>query len=149
MPEHSEFYKKMMEVYDRQIAKAEEPMQFSEIKFSEINESNSDDVKTPRKTTKEKKPRPVSKTQLLNQLKEKYPFHQSDYNKYRDRTPFQYHKLVSTKNLVIAEFVLKWEHVKKKRIHKNMAWKIFTQLQTNDEITNEFLTSLLDEFENQ
>lgn len=30
-----------------------------------------------------------------------------------------------------------------------MAWKIFTQLQTDDEITNEFLTSLLDEFENQ
>ena len=152
MTEHSEFYKKMMEAYDRQIREIEQPTKYSSAESTNDDDFESNDDSRPEKEKHEKPKRkknnkPISKAQKLRELKEKYPYHSSEYKRYEDRDPLQYHKLVSTKNLIIAEFVLKWEHLKKKRIHKNMAWKILTELQNTDEITDEFLNSLLEEFD--
>lgn len=65
-----------------------------------------------------------SKTAQLNALKEKYPVVPSPFDRYRDRTKFDYWKLVSIKNLKIAEFVLKWEHDHRQRISRKWAYEL-------------------------
>ncbi len=65
-----------------------------------------------------------SKTAQLNALKEKHPVAPSSFDRYRDRTKFDYWKLVSIKNLKIAEFVLKWEHNHRQRISKKWAYEL-------------------------
>lgn len=62
-----------------------------------------------------------SRTAQINVLKEKYPVIPSPFDRYRDRSKFDYWKLVSIKNLKIAEFVLKWEHEHRQRISKKWA----------------------------
>ena len=91
----------------------------------------------------------ISKTKLLDQLKEKYPHSDVPFNRFRDRDQMQYSKLVSTKDLKVAEFVLKWEHENKKRIHKNMAWELLTRIKEEKEISDEFLNDLLEKFQNK
>ena len=65
-----------------------------------------------------------SKTAQLNTLKEKHPVVPSPFDRYRDRTQFDYWKLVSIKNLKIAAFVLKWEHDHRQRISKKWAYEL-------------------------
>ncbi len=65
-----------------------------------------------------------SKTAQLNALKEKYPVVPSPFDRYRDRTKFDYWKLVSIKNLRVAEFVLKWEHDHRQRISRKWAYEL-------------------------
>jgi len=67
-----------------------------------------------------------TKTARLRRLKEKYPYTPTEFNPKTDRTLFQYNKLVSTKNLKVAEYVLKWEYQNKKRISKQMASQIIS-----------------------
>jgi len=88
----------------------------------------------------------ISKTKLLEQLKEKYPYFDVPFNRYRDRDPRQYSRLVSTKDLRVAEFVLKWEFEHKHRIHKNMAWELLTERKKNGEISDEFLKIIEEKF---
>ena len=120
----------MLETLDKQIADAKEPP-----KFTDKSNQNFE--------IKEK----VTKTKLLQELKEKYPYSDSPFNKFRDRDPRQYSKLVSTKDLNVAEFVLRWEHVHGKRIHKNMAWELLTKIKEEDTISNSFLQELEKKFE--
>ena len=121
--EHSEYYKKMMGILDEQIEDVEKPPKF-------LTEEQVQNIKIEKK---------ISKTKLLEQLKEKYPYSDVPFNRFRDRDPRQYSKLVSTKDLKVAEFVLKWEHEHKKRIHKNMAWELLTAMKENKIISEEFL----------
>ena len=87
-----------------------------------------------------------SKTSKLEDLKKKYPHGDKPFNRYRDRDPYQYHKLVSTKDLKVAEFVLKWECDNDKRIHKNMAWELLTERKQNNSISDEFLKMMNEKY---
>ena len=114
------------------VYKTEELFKFAQAEMKKINNI--------KRLSKEKK-------SLLEELKQKYPYKDSPFNKYRDRDPiFQYHKLVSTKNLRIAEFVLKHEHESGQRIHKDMAQKLLTELKRNGDVSDEFLQNLVKEF---
>lgn len=124
--EHSEYYKKMMGILDEQIEDVEKPPKF-------LTEGQMQEIKRERK---------ISKTKLLEELKEKFPYSDVPFNRFRDRDPIQYSKLVSTKDLKVAEFVLKWEHVHGKRIHKNMAWELLTQIKENGSISDSMLLEL-------
>jgi hypothetical protein len=124
--EQSEYFKKMNEVLDRQIREVEEPARYTSAESCENYE------------TEER----ISKGEVLEKLKEKYPYSDVPFNRYRDRDPRQYSKLVSTKELNVAEFVLKWEHGHKKRIHKNMAWELLTERKNNEKISDEFLKNI-------
>jgi len=94
-----------------------------------------------------KSEQPIStgtKTSQLNKLKSKYPYYDSKFDKFRDRTDIQYHLLVSTKNLKVAEFVLRWEHNHKQRIAKKTASEILTDPETFL-VKNEFAKEDFDE----
>jgi hypothetical protein len=121
--EQSEYYKKMMEVLDRQVREVEEPTRYTTADACENYEPEER----------------VSKKTLLNKLKEKYPYSDAPFQKYKDRDERQYSKLVSTKELNVAEFILKWEHDHGHRIHKNMAWELLTERKNNGSISDEFL----------
>jgi hypothetical protein len=129
--EQSEYYKKMMEVLDRQVREVEEPARYSSIESCENYE------------TEER----VSKTALLKKLKEKYPYSDAPFQKYKDRDERQYSKLVSTKELNVAEFILKWEHEHGHRIHKNMAWELLTERKNKGSISDEFLKIIEKKFQ--
>lgn len=117
-----------------------------------LNEQLEDAKKSPKfMTPKESKKiivdEKISKSKLLEQLKEKYPYVDSPFKKYRDRDLIQYSKLVSTKDLRIAEFVLKWEHEHGKRIHKNLAWELLTKIKEDESISDSFLQEVEKKFE--
>ena len=120
----------MLETLDKQIEDAQEPPKFSD--------KSNQNIKIEEK---------VTKTKLLEELKEKYPYGDSPFKKFRDRDPRQYSKLVSTKDLNVAEFVLKWEHDHNKRIHKNMAWELLTKIKEESTISDSFLQELEKKFE--
>ena len=120
----------MLETLNKQIADAKKAPKFTDKSNQNIE-------------IKEK----VTKTKLLEELKEKYPYGDSPFNKFRDRDPRQYSKLVSTKDLKVAEFVLKWEHDHNKRIHKNMAWELLTKIKEEGTISDSFLQELVKKFE--
>lgn len=101
---------------------------------------------TSKKIQKIKVEKKVSKYKLLEQLKEKYPYGDTPFNKYQDRDLRQYSKLVSTKDLKVAEFVLKWEHEHGKRVHKNLAWELLTKIK-EETISDSFLQELEKKFE--
>ena len=128
---HSEYYKKMMGVLGEQLEDAEKSPKF-------LTQEEKEKIKTEEK---------VSKTKLLDQLKEKYPYSDAPFNRYRDRDQRQYSKLVSTKDLKVAELVLKWEHEHKHRIHKNMAWELLTEQKNKGEISDEFLKIIEKKFQ--
>ena len=126
MAEHSEYFKKLMNDLQTQIDKTAEPQKFKSPGTYEIVSS-------------EKK---ISKKKLLEKLLEKYPYTNSKFDKINDRDQIQYRLLVSTKNLLVAEFVLKWECENKKRIPKKLAWEILTKVKNNESINLEFLNQL-------
>ena len=81
-------------------------------------------------------------------LKIKYPYVNSSHNPFRDRDQLkQYWKLVSTKNLKIAEFVLKWEHVHEKRIHRDKVWELLTEIKEKRNVSDKFLQGILEKYE--
>ena len=90
----------------------------------------------------------MSGTHCDVELKEKYP-HPSGkkYVKGVDREEFQYHKLVCTLEIHVAEFVLKWEFDHKNRIPKMLAWKLLTERKTYGKISNGFLNKMNEEYE--
>ena len=121
----------MMGILDKQIEDAKKSPKF-------MTSKESQKIRVEEKVTKSK---------LLEQLKEKYPYGDSPFNKYRDRDPRQYSKLVSTRDLKIAEFVLKWEHEHGKRIHKNMAWEILTEIKEKNFVSDEIFKKLERKYE--
>jgi hypothetical protein len=74
----------------------------------------------------ERKNENLTKTMQLEKLKERYPYYKTKFNSRTDRSLEQYSKLVSTQNLKIAEYVLKWEHDNKQKISKNLAREILS-----------------------
>jgi hypothetical protein len=145
---HEEIIKKL----EKQIQDAEEDPKYSSI--------NTDDLTQEQKSSKileqlrefnydQLEIKEPSKSSKLKNLKIKYPYVPSPHNPYRDRDQFkQYWPLVSTKNLKTAEFVLKWEHEHEKRIHKDMAWEILTEIKKNGDVSDEFLENIHKKFEN-
>lgn len=103
-------------------------------------EGNSTDNKQKENHHKHKSQK-YTKKDHLDELKEKYP-HPTGKWGYNDRDERQYSKLVSTKELNVAEFVLKWEFVHQHRIHKNMAWELLTERKENGSISDEFLKQI-------
>ena len=45
------------------------------------------------------------------------------------------------------EFVLKWEYEHDKRIHKDMAWELLTELKQNNSISDEFSKMINEKYE--
>ena len=145
--ENNEYYEKMMDALERQIREVKENTEYSTAESSNEDNEELSTIERLRKYKKKPKPKKISKKSLLEELKQQYPYKDSPFNKYRDRDPiFQYHKLVSTKNLRIAEFVLKHEHESGQRIHKDMAQKLLTELKRNGDVSDEFLQNLVKEF---
>lgn len=132
MNESSDYFKKLMNSLDEQIKKTDEPQKFKEHGTYTIEESE----------------KTISKKKILDELKKKYPYSDVPFNKVRDREQIQYRLLVTPKNLLVAEFVLKWEFEHQQRIHKKMAWKLLTELKEKNQVSVEFLDQLLVEFEN-
>ena len=110
-PEVEDFFNKNMEWFEKQIKNINEPPDSSlentgDIDFQEEGPST---IERLRKYARESKSEKISKISILNNLKKKYPYFDSKFNQHRDRNERQYSKLVSTKNLKVSEFVLKWE----------------------------------------
>jgi hypothetical protein len=150
--ESKKYYDKMIEALEKQIRDADEEPKYSSIENStdidEQLEPNSTIERIRVSRNHKSRSENSSKTSKLNDLKTKYPHAYSSFNQYRDRDPIkQYHKLVSTKDLKIAEFVLKWEHEHGKRIHKYMAWELLTEFKQNNSVSDEFLKRINQKYE--
>ena len=140
------YHDEMMRKLERQLEEANEPPKYSSENFQEeepsvierLREYNYNEIETKK----------LSKSSMLENLKIKYPYVDSPRNPYRDRDQMkQYWKLVSTKNLKVAEFVLKWEHVHEKRIHKDMAWELLTEIIKNEYVSDNFFQYILEKYE--
>lgn len=141
------YHDEMMRKLERQLEEANEPPKYSSENYQEeetsvierLREFNYNEIKTEK----------ISKSSILENLKIKYPHVKSQFNPRRDRDQMkQYWKLVSTKNLKVAEFVLKWEQIHEKRIHKDMAWELLTEIKNNGDVSDKFLEDILKKYEN-
>lgn len=151
LTESKKYYNDQMNSLDRQIKSIEEKLDLSLENSSDFNQEEEHFTIIERlRSFKYHKPnsKEPSKSSKLADLKIKYPYVESPRNPFRDRDQYkQYWKLVSTKNLKVAEFVLRWEHVHKKRIHKNMAWELLTEIKEKGEVSDEFLKRVHKKYE--
>jgi hypothetical protein len=81
-------------------------------------------------------------------LKRKYPYVESQRIPSRDRVQSQYWRLISGEDMKVTEFVLKWEYVHEKRIHKNMAWELLTEMNKKRKVSDEWLEKVYGKYEN-
>ena len=145
--ESKKFYNKEMEYLVRQIKNAEEQPKYSTEPINyEIQKGKPTTIERLKKYAEKITVQKISKTFQLKKLKEKYP-HPSGIWEYNDRNERQYGKLVSTKELNIAEFVLKWKYEHQHRIHKYMPWELLTERLENIKTSNEFLSKVEIKFE--
>ena len=149
--ESKKYYDKLIESLEKQIRDAEEDQKYSSIenKIDIVEQYESPSTIERIRVSRNYKPKfqGQTKTSKLEDLKNKYPHGNKPFNRYRDREELQYHKLVSTKDLKVAEFVLKWECEYDKRIHKDMAWELLTELKQNNSVSDEFLKRVNEKYE--
>ena len=133
---------KELEKLEQRIREANEPPKYSTepINF-ETDEKKPTTIERLKKYTKKLTPQKISKASQLRKLKIKYP-HPNGAWGYKDRDERQYSKLVSTIELHVAEFVLKWEYEHQHRIHKDLAWELLTERIDNGKISDEFLEKM-------
>ena len=147
--ESKKYYNNQMNILDKQIKNIEEN--------PGLHLDNTDDFNQEELTVIEQlrdfeyyelDSKDPSKSSKLADLKIKYPYVESSRDPFRDRDQYkQYWKLVSTKHLKVAEYVLKWEHVHEKRIHKDMAWELLTEIKEKGEVSDEFLEEIHKKYE--
>jgi hypothetical protein len=148
--ESKKYYNEQMNILDRQIKNIEEKPYIALENLSNFNQEESFTIIERLRSFKYHKPnsKEPSKSSKLAALKIKYPYVESLRNPFRDRDQYkQYWKLVSTKDLKVAEFVLKWEHEHEKRIHKDMAWELLTEIKEKGEVLDEFLEGVHKKYE--
>ncbi len=143
--ESNDYFEDVMRTLERQIKEIDEPTKYSSAESSYDSHEDSSTFNQIRKERKSKVAKITKKSQL-EELKKKYP-HSGSKWAYGDRDQIQYSKLVSTKELNVAEFVLKWEYDHQHRIHKNIAWELLTERKGNGIISDEFLKSIKLKFE--
>ena len=119
----------------------------SEDDVDETPEEHPSTINRLRRYANKLKPEKISKASKLRELKKKYPYFDSQFNRVRDRDERQYSKLVSTIDLKVAEFVLKWEHEHKKRIRKDMTWELLTERKDDGWISVELLEKMNKKYE--
>ena len=147
--ESEKYYKKQMDAIDIQIKNIGQiPNHILEKQSNFENQEKSlSTIERLKKYKNSHEPKKISKKVQLENLKKKYPFVKTPFNKFRDRDQFkQYWPLTGTKNFKITEFVLKWESVHGKRIHKDMAQEILTD-KKKMEISDEYLEKIYKKYE--
>ena len=147
--ESKKYYKKQMDAIDIQIKNIGQiPNHILEKQSNFENQEKSlSTIERLKKYKNSHEPKKISKKVQLENLKKKYPFVKTPFNKFRDRDQFkQYWPLTGTKNFKITEFVLKWESVHGKRIHKDMAQEILTD-KKKMEISDEYLEKIYKKYE--
>ena len=146
--ESKKYFNVQMNFYNKQIKNIEETADLSLENTTDFEYEEEAPSTIERLRKYANKPEQISKKNQLENLKKKYPFVKSPFNPVRDRDKLkQFWSLVSTKEMNVAEFVLKWECEHKKRIHKHMAWKLLTERKDKGKISDEFLSKIHEEFE--
>ena len=154
--ESEKFHNDRMNFMDKQIKDLEDVPDLSLQNTNDFNDQEDDVDETPeehpstinrlRRYARKLKPEKISKASELRELKKEYP-HSDNKWSYGDRDERQYSKLVSTRELNVAEFVLKWEHEHKKRIPDKMARELLTERKDTGWISIEFMEKMKQKYE--
>lgn len=148
--ESTKYYNDQMNFIDKQIKNLEKKSDYYLENTTDLNHQKKPltTIERLRKYMNSPKPEKISKKSQLENLKKKYPFVKSPFNKFQDRDQFkQYWPLTSGKNMKIAEFVLKWECEHKKRIHTHMATELLTEWKEKGEVSDEYLEEIHKKYE--
>ncbi len=147
--ESTKYHNDQINFLDKQIKNLEEG---SDLHLE--NTTNFDYQKKPlttierlRKYMNSRKPEKISKKIQLENLKKKYPFVKSPWNESRDRDQVKQYWPLTRADTNHCEFVLKWEHDHEKRIHKDMAWELLTEIKKNGKVSDEYLEEIHKKYE--
>ena len=146
--ESEKYYKKQMDAIDMQIKNIGQIPNYALDKSSnfENQEKPLSTVERLKKCQNDIDIEKITKSSLLKKLKKKYP-HPSGRWGYADRNERQYGQLVSTKELNVAEFVLKWEFEHQHRIPDMLARRLLTERIYFEKISNGFLDKMSNEYD--